>query len=99
MFPRAALAVGRAAGDSAVVDLEQPLVEAADFLGQELDFAPLFFDQPGDLAERLREAIDADPTIDFFMVLQLPYTFHGVHALPPLIGLDIGQEAGLLGRS
>ena len=46
----------------------------------------------------LGRAIDQGET-SFFLVLQVPEEFNGTLSLPPAIGLDLGQEIGLLERS
>ncbi len=55
--------------------------------------------EPADLAEDLWEAIDEDGVDDFFLVLEIPEAGGGVSDLPPGVGVDIGQEAGVLDRS
>ncbi len=99
VFARAALAPGHAEEGFATLDLEESLAGRTDFPGQDNDFAPFFFDEPEDLAEDLWEAMTEGGISDFFLVLRLPQTAEGVSGLPPLVGVDLGQEAGLLGRS
>ena len=99
IFPRALLTTGHVEGEISAIELEHPLVEVADFVGQDGDFAPLYVAEPQDLAERMWHAMDEDATSDFFMVLEWPESGQGTRGLPPQIGLDLGQEAGLLGRS
>ncbi len=99
VFPQAALATGRVEGAGASLDLEDPLLKATSFVGQDDDFAPLFVPEPADLAEDLWEAIDEDGVDDFFLVLEIPEAGGGASGLPPGVGVDIGQEAGVLDRS
>jgi hypothetical protein len=97
VFRRASLVTGAANGDTASVDLDSPLFESLDFVGQDNDYSPLFFDEPAGIGKEMEEAI-ADGE-DLFLVLELPEAFDGNLALPPFVGLDAGQIAGLLGRS
>lgn len=99
VFPRAGLYLGTVGEDgTAVVDFDHPLAEQAPFVGQDNDFSPLYFDWPllSTLATKL--ALYATGK-DAFLVLELPASFPGLNGLPPLMGLDAGQEVGLLGRS
>ncbi len=98
-FTQASLAAGTLdEGGVASIDLEEPLVRKRGFLGQDNDYAPLYFQEPHEVAEEIEDALD-DGASHLFLVLQWPETFDGLYGLPPFIGLDAGQQAGLLGRS
>jgi hypothetical protein len=75
---------------TATIDLVNPIARATGFLGQDTDFAPLFFNNPGELGERVRREINAGTLQNLFLVLQIPTTtpFPGVSGQPPLIGLN-----------
>ena len=106
LFKSAALVSGEVIDGEATIDLHPPIAKAAQipgqedtlFLAQENDFSPLYFDNPRKLARDLERAIDQGET-SFFLVLQVPEEFQGTFQLPPAIGLDVGQEIGLLERS
>lgn len=97
-FASARLVTGTIDGEEVRLDLDWPLVEERPFIGQDNDYAPLFFDWPAFLAWRIERDFRFGAT-HLFLLLELEDTFPGALGLPPLIGLDIGQEAGLLGRS
>lgn len=99
LFERAALVAGSLNGTEATLDLEDPLFEVEEFLGQDNDFSPLFFEQPRNLAKKIEKAISHDGVSEFFLILELPSSFSGALGYAPLIGFDIGQEVGLSGRS
>jgi hypothetical protein len=99
IFANAWLATGVINPDStATIDLVHPLRTATTFLGQDTDFAPLYFSEPKDLSETVRAGI-ADGTIqNLFLVLQTPQPpFPGVSNQPPVIGLS--NQAPIRGRS
>lgn len=98
-YTRAALATGTVSGTTASINLASPLAQASGFLGQDLDFAPLFFAKPKNLGKQVLDAIQKNGVTDFFLVLEIPSTFPGFSGIPPLIGLDSGTEIGLQGRS
>jgi hypothetical protein len=99
VFAQASLVPGSVDGGSATLDLDHPIVRKVDFIAQENDFAPLYFKEPGDIAEDLREAIEDEGVDDFFLILELPDTEPGASGFLTAVGLDAGQEAGLLGRT
>jgi len=98
VFSRAGLVLGTTDGATADLDLDRPLVERSPFVGQDNDFSPLYFRLPLVQTKLLELKLRFEEK-DAFLVLELPQTFPGLNALPPLIGLDTGQELGLLGRS
>jgi len=98
-FAQASLVPGSVDGGSATLDLDRPIVRELDFIAQENDFAPLYFEEPGDVAEDLREAIEDDGIDDFFLILELPDAAPGASGFLTAVGLDAGQEAGILGRT
>ncbi|HEX2272026.1 MAG TPA: matrixin family metalloprotease [Pyrinomonadaceae bacterium] len=92
LFGKAMLAKGtiNPPGNTATIDLANPLDTAPVFLGQETDFAPFYFKNPHDLSERIRAGL-ADGSIEnLFLVLQIQGTtpFPGVTGQPPLVGLN-----------
>lgn len=102
---RVVLVSGEVVGGNAVLDLDDPIAEAAATPGYgagvavaDNDYAPVFFHEPKDVAEDLAEAID-DGAESFFLVAELPASFPGQLGFPPWIGLDAGQQAGQLDRS
>ncbi len=90
-FAEATFTTGELAPDgTATLDLDDPLASEWRFVGQDNDFAPWFFENPGELGRRIQRRIDRGKITDLFLVLRLPQTtpFPGVSAIPPLIGLD-----------
>ena len=98
-YDRAVLTTGRVVGDTAVLDLQRPLLEEPLFMAQQNDYSPWFFRKPAKLAREIRRAID-DGAGDLFLVLKLPDAFPDpTQDFPAFVGFDIGQEIGLLGRT
>jgi hypothetical protein len=56
------------------LDLDDPLVEAAPFVGQDDDFTPLFASNPRRLGGRIQAGLAAGTMGDLFLVLQNPTT-------------------------
>jgi matrixin len=105
VFAEAALATGVVNADgTASIDLDKPLTRTFGFVGQDDDFAPLFFRNARALGRKVRRGIDRGEIQNLFIVLRLPATppFPGVSGMPPLIGLDGGvvpNDARIFGRS
>ncbi len=98
IYPQAGLVTGVAEGGFATLDIADPIVRQRDFFGQQNDFSQLFFSDPAEVAEEIREAVE-EGLSDFFLILELPEEILGASGFSPAIGLDAGQQAGLLGRS
>ncbi len=98
-FASARLVTGTIDVDGTVdLDLHRPLAERRPFIGQDNDYSPLFFQWPAFLAWRIEREIRFGAT-HLFLVLELEDSFPGELGFAPFVGFDIGQEAGLLGRS
>lgn len=92
VYGEAMLTTGEVHPDgTATVDLQTPLARVDRFVGQDFDLAPLYFQNPRALGERVRHAIAGGKVDDLFLVLRMPDD--GV--LPPfslftLLGLSDG---------
>src|SRR5262249_31259284 len=98
VFAKALLTTGTVSGTTATIDLANPLAQRNNFVGQDNDFAPLYFLRPRLLGFRVKRGIANGAFRNLFIVLQVPTTtpFPGVSELPPLIGLDgSGSANGL----
>ncbi|MEK6286263.1 MAG: hypothetical protein AABO57_11020 [Acidobacteriota bacterium] len=98
MFAEATLTTGTLSGNTATLDLINPLARVNGFIGRDNDFAPFYFEAPQDLGKTIRDGIANGTIQELFMVLRLPTTtpFPGVSNIPPLIGLDgSGSATGL----
>ncbi|HYG64306.1 MAG TPA: hypothetical protein VEL74_17140, partial [Thermoanaerobaculia bacterium] len=96
VFAEATLATGTVSGNTAIIDLANPLARETNFVGQDNDFAPYYFKFPSVLGKKVLDGIADGSITDLFMVLRLPTAplpFPGVSALPPFIGLDGGVAA------
>jgi hypothetical protein len=95
VFAEATLTTGTETATGAIVDLAKPLARAYGFVGQDNDFASLYFNSPDGLGSKVAQAISKGGTDGVYLVLRLPETtpFPGVSGLPPLIGLDGGVAA------
>ncbi|MEK6407841.1 MAG: matrixin family metalloprotease [Acidobacteriota bacterium] len=98
VFAEATLTTGTLSGNTATLDLINPLARVNGFIGRDNDFAPFYFEAPQDLGKTIRDGIANGTIQELFMVLRLPTTtpFPGVSNIPPLIGLDgSGSATGL----
>ena len=75
---------------TAAIDLLNPLDHAAEFVGQDDDFAPFFLKNPRALGRRIRQGLESGDIQHLFLVLRVPTVspFPGVSGVPPLVGLD-----------
>lgn len=94
LFAEAILTTGTVTGNTATLNLANPLVKENRFLGADTDFAPFYFPLPETLSHHVQKKIERGEITDLFLVLRIPPgPFPGVSALPPLIGLDGGVAA------
>lgn len=104
-FARALLATGRVLPDgTAQVDLDAPLAETIDFVGQEFDLSPFYFANPVGLGQRIRNGWASAAITDLFLVLQVPdeTPFPNPYGFAPVLGIDRFTGPGdlpILGRS
>ncbi len=91
VFAQATLAAGVVNPDNTVsIDLANPIETASGFIGQDNDFATLYFHEPHSLGRRVRSGIANGSIQNLFLVLQVPTVtpYPGVSGQPPFIGLD-----------
>ena len=83
----------------ATINLAHPLAQKNGFVGQDGDFAPLYFSLPRTLGALVKKGIDRGEIQNLFMVLQIPTTtpFPGVSLQPPLVGISVVPP--IFGRS
>ena len=94
---RVSLTLGRVSEDglTADIDLDQPLREQTDFIAQDGDFTPVYFTGGNGLGRSLRNTLSKDPTLDVFVVIEMPNDFTpGLSGLPPLLSLNITEPIG-----
>jgi hypothetical protein len=107
VFAKAMLTTGTVNGTTVNVDLDHPLVEKNNFVGQDDDFAPFYFRAPRAIGTAVLNGIEKGEIQNLFIVLQVPTTtpFPGVSGQPPFVGLDGGppngppNDAPIFGRS
>jgi hypothetical protein len=89
-FPQALLTTGTVnPGGTASIDLAHPLARVRDFVGRDIEFAPLFFDDPVGLGRRVSDGIARGEIENLFLVLAIPSPpFPGPNAQPPLLALS-----------
>lgn len=88
-FERAALALGFVNGDG-TVELVETLTEENNFIGQDGDLSPFYFNAANGLARRIENKLRSDPALDVFVVLEAfdnPDLRPG-GAIPPLLALE-----------
>jgi hypothetical protein len=101
-YKRASLILGRVNADgTAAIDLTRPFTAQTDFVGQETDLTPLYLFPPIFDSAVLRRRLEADATLDVFVVLEANDQFEtGSSGLPPLLALDVPQPPAVpTGRS
>jgi hypothetical protein len=90
-FEEALLTTGRVQLDGrARLDLDRPLERQAPFIGQDDDFANLFFRSPRSLTREVERLLRRGSFEGLFLVLRVPRTqpFPGISRRPPLIASD-----------
>jgi len=88
-FERAALALGFVNGDG-TVELVETLTEQSDFIGQDGDLSPFYFNASNGLGRRVENKLRRDPALDVFVVLEAfdnPELRPG-GGIPPLLALE-----------
>ncbi len=89
-FKSAMLTTGRVNPDgTADLQLRWPLSRERNFLAQDNDFAPMYFDAPLAVTLVSKLLLTLSPDTDLFLVLEVP-DGGGVSGFPPLTGLDSG---------
>ncbi|MFN3961182.1 MAG: matrixin family metalloprotease [Parvularculaceae bacterium] len=101
VWKRAGVFLGRVNPDgSASIDLNAPLYAETEFVGQDADSTPLFFLNPTSVSATARAALEADPTLDVFAVLEAKNDFpRADDPRPPLLGLQATAVGASTGRS
>jgi len=92
LYARALLTTGVVNPDNtATIDLNCPLAEKSVFIGQDNDFAPFYFKNPGHLGRKVRQGIADGSIQNLFIVLQVPTNtpYPGISGQPPLVGLSV----------
>jgi hypothetical protein len=74
VFAEATLTTGDLNGATATLNMARPLARVIGFIGQNLDFSPLYFQEPQDLGRQIRDGIASGAIQNLFMVLRLPTT-------------------------
>ncbi len=94
---RVSLALGTVSEDGtlATIDLDKTLREQTDFIAQDGDLNPVYFNGGNGLGRSLRNTLRKNPDLDVFVVVEMPNDFTpGVSALPPLLSLDVTGPFG-----
>jgi matrixin len=96
VFAKAALTTGTVNGTSVFIDLDHPLAEKNNFVGQDGDLTPFYFRAPRAIGAAVLKGIERGEIQNLFIVLQVPTTtpFPGVSGQPPFIGFDGGPPNG-----
>lgn len=88
-FERAALALGLVNGDG-TVELVETLAEQSEFVGQDGDLSPFYFNAANGLGRKIEKKLRKDPGLDVFVVLEAfdnPELRPG-GGTPPLLALE-----------
>jgi len=90
---RASLVLGRLTpeGTIALIDQGLRLREQSDFVAQDGDFHPFYFDGANGMSDRIQSELARDPSLDLFLVVDMPNDPElGASGIPPLltVGLD-----------
>ncbi len=98
IFARALITTGEVKPDNtAAVNVDQPLVEVKNFVGQDRDFTPLYLDNLIEVTETIRTGLQQNTIDSLFLVLQFPVEPTPPETEPeiPQLGLD-GFIEGLI---
>lgn len=96
VYKRAGLFLGTLNGDgSASINLAQPLAYETEFVGQDGDSTPFFFDNAGSVSQYVKAQLAANPALDVFLVLEAKNNFNFADdPRPPLLGLQSAAGTG-----
>ena len=96
VFESAGLYYGTVNADgTASIDLSKAIYKENEFVGQDGDLTPLFFNVAPLLAKKIEKRLADDPTLDLFLVLAAKNNPNlGDSGLPPLLGLSAAAPTG-----
>jgi len=96
VFKRASIILGSVNPDgTANININDEYDDTTEFVGQDGDLTPFYFQNPNNLSRRLRRALDRNPDMDVFLVLEaLDDPVVGDSGLPPLLGLAAEAPSG-----
>jgi len=90
LFQSASLALGRLNADG-TASIESTIQEESIFVAQADDLSPHYYGRPTALSRQLRSALEADPELDVFLVLEVIDGFRaGPSQTQPRLGLANG---------
>ena len=99
VWKRAAVRLGRLNNDGTAT-LGANLFNRNNFIGQDGDSTPLFFSNPTTVSANALAALQADPTLDVFVVLEALNNFpRADDPRPPLLGLQATAVGAATGQS
>lgn len=99
VWKRASIRLGRLNADGSAT-LGQTLFNRNNFIGQDGDSTPLFISNPTTASANALAALQADPTLDVFVVLEALNDFpRADDPRPPLLGLQATAVGASTGRS
>ena len=99
VFAEATLTTGVLNGNTATLNMATPLARMPGFVGQSLDFSPLYFQEPQSLGRQIRDGIASGAIQNVFMVLRLPTTPLANKELGTLFDGGPGNDVPILGLS
>ncbi len=95
VWEQAGLYLGRVNGDgTAAIDFNAPLATESEFVGQDGDLTPFFFN--ADVSLTIQTQLAADPSLEVFLVLKRKNIFNRADdPRPPVLGLQtVAASAG-----
>jgi hypothetical protein len=99
VWKQASVRLGRVNSDGTAT-LGATLASRNNFVGQDADSTPFFLSNPTTVSANALAALQADPTLDVFVVLEALNDFpRADDPRPPLLGLQATAPGGSTGRS
>ena len=97
-FPEAMIATGTVNPDGTVaIDVANPLVRVRGIVGRDVEFTPVYFNNPKALGRLVSDGIASGQIGDLFVVLAIPPPpYPGPSGMPPYVGLSCHAERDTL---
>lgn len=89
-FKEASIVLGAVSGDGLTADIDfgKKFAKTRDFIGQDNDLSPNFYDDPVRLSKKLKRALRKNPDKDVFLVLEVQDGLEGPSGVDPVVGID-----------
>ena len=99
VFAEATLTTGVLNGNTATLNMATPLARVTGFVAQNLDFSPMYFQEPQSLGRQIRDGIGSGAIQNVFMVLRLTTTPLANKELVTIFDGGPGNDVPIFGLS